>query len=190
VVRLFYGPPPAAAAEFSADAMAQEVERARKRRHWKAKKQEERRELTPAVQQQPRDRNLKYTNLRSAMAEEGVLRLMLLDPTLFRQTEGLSPEDFSSPLLGKVFTLLRQRWREGKELQAASLASVLEPEEMSHLAALLQKPESLANGEQALRDYIRTIQMERVKREGNGGQDPLLAYRERKGMEDREHERT
>ena len=185
VEREVYGRKAAAAADFSPDAMAQEVERARKRRNWKVKKQEERRELTPAVQRQPQNRSFKYTDMRSAMAEEGVLRLMLLDPALFRRAEALTPEDFSSPLLGKVFRLLRQRWRDGKELQAAALAGALEPEEMSHLAALLQKPESLSNGEQALRDYIRIIQMERVKREGAEGQDLLLAYREKKGMEDR-----
>ena len=87
-----------------------------------------------------------------------------------------------------VFTLLRQRWRDGKELGPAALAGSLEPEEMSHLAALLQKPESLSNGEKAMHDYITTIQMERVKREGADGLDPLMAYREKKRMEDRTHE--
>ena len=36
-------------------------------------------ELTPAIQLQPRERELRYTNLRSARAEEGVLRLLLLE---------------------------------------------------------------------------------------------------------------
>lgn len=35
------------------------------------------------------------------MAEEGVIRLLHLDPTLFGDTPPLTPEEFSSPLLGK-----------------------------------------------------------------------------------------
>ena len=188
VEREVYGRKAAQAARFSYDAMAQEIERARKRKTWKARKQEERRELTPALQQQPRNRSFKYEHLRSALAEEGVLRLVMLDPGLFRSAEELGEADFSSPVLAKIFTLLRQRWRDGKELGPAALAGSLEPEEMSHLAALLQKPESLANGEKAMHDYITTIQMERVKREGADGLDPLMAYREKKRMEDRTHE--
>ena len=189
VEREVYGRKAAQAASFSPEAMAAEVERARKRRSWKARKQEERRVLTPAQQLQPRERELKYDNVRSAMAEEGVLRLMLLDASLMTRTEGrLEPEDFSAPLLGQVFRLLRQRWREGRELQPAALEGLLRPEEMGHVARLLQKPESLAHGEQALEDYIRTIQLERVKREGTGGLDPLLAYREKKGYGGSDHE--
>ncbi|MCI8538118.1 MAG: DNA primase [Oscillospiraceae bacterium] len=185
VEREVYGRKAAQAARFDAAAMMQEVERTRKSQTWKARKQEERRELTPAVQSQPKNRAFKYENVSSALAEEGVLRLVLLDPTLARKAEALKQEDFSSPLLGKIFGLLLQRWREGKELQAAALAGALEPEEMSHLASILQKPESLANGEQALSDYIRKIQMEQVKRANANGLDPLLAYREKKAMEDR-----
>lgn len=37
------------------------------------------------------------------MAEEGVIRLLHLDPTLFGDTPPLTPEEFSSPLLGKIY---------------------------------------------------------------------------------------
>ena len=65
----------------------------------------------------------------------------------------------------------------------AALAAVLTPEEMNHLTALLQKPESAANAPQALADYIRIIREEHTKR--TGGTDPLAAametYRDKKG---------
>ena len=66
----------------------------------------------------------------------------------------------------------------------ASLAGELSGEEMSHLTAICQKPESAQNGGRALADYIRVIQTESRKRSGNG-MDPLLAaaekYKDKKG---------
>ena len=60
----------------------------------------------------------------------------------------------------------------------------LTAEEMNHITALCQRPESLRNGRQALADYIHIIQTEAQKRSG-GPQDPLLAaaekYKDKKG---------
>ena len=65
----------------------------------------------------------------------------------------------------------------------AALAAELTGEEMSHLTALLQKPESAANAPQALADYIRIIREEHTKR--TGGTDSLAAametYKDKKG---------
>ena len=109
------------------------------------------------------------------MAEEGILRLLLLDDSLFPAEPPLREEEFSSPLLGKVFTLL---WRQ-RELSSApklsSLAGALSGEEMSHVTNLCQKPESAANGRQALADYIAIVRREAEKRTGAGPVDPLLA---------------
>ena len=192
IEREIYGNKAAAAAGISGDAMAREVERFRKNRTWQARKQQTRKELTPAIQLQPRERELRYTNLRSARAEEGVLRLLLLEPELFSQVAGLGPEQFSSPVLAKAYTLLCQRHRAGRSTQLAALAGELTPEEMSHLAGILDQPEALANSGQALRDYIEIIETEAIKRGGNGAQDPLLAaqekFREKKGYGGRPHE--
>ena len=174
----------AEAAGISRDAMNQEV--ARTRRGWarREKKREERRNLTPRQQLQPKERNLRYENLRSARAEEGVLRLMLLEPSLFHRAGALEPEHFSSPLLGKVYGLLRRRFQEGRTLQLANLAGDLTPEEMSHLVDVTEQPESLSHSQEALRDYIEIIENEYAKRSGTGTMDPLLAaqekYREKK----------
>lgn len=105
IEREIYGNKAAAAAGISAGAFAQEVERFRKNRAWQARKKQARRELTPAAQLQPRERELRYENLRSARAEEGVVRLLLLEPDLFPQVEGLGPEQFSAPVLAKIYAL-------------------------------------------------------------------------------------
>ena len=97
IEREIYGNKAAAAGGISAAAMAQEVARYRKDRAWRAKKLQSKKDLTPAAQLQPRSRELRYQNIRSARAEEGVIRLLLLDPTLLDQTESLAPDQFSSP---------------------------------------------------------------------------------------------
>ena len=179
VEREVYGAKAAAAAGITAEAMAQDVKREYYRRVKQAKKQQERKDLTPAAQLQPREYGIRYANMRSGRAEEGVLRLMLLEPGLFRETGSLTAEQFSVPVLGKVYGLLQKRFREGRSTQLAALAGELTPEEMSHLAAILDRPEDLANSQQALRDYISIIQTEALKRTGENQMDPLLAAREK-----------
>ena len=175
VEREVYANRAAEAAGLSPDAMRQEVERAVRRRRYNARKKQERQELSPALTVQPVQRDSRYTNLRSAMAEEGVIRLLHLDPTLFGDTPPLQPEEFSSPLLGKIYgTMWRQRHNRSG---LSALTAELTGEEMSHLTTLLQKPESTANASQALADYIRVIREEQAKRDGSGV-DPLLLAKE------------
>lgn len=181
VEREVYGVRVAEQTGLSADTMAREIQQAYNRRIKKAKKQQERRDLTPSIQLQPKERGLRYENLRSALAEEGVLRLMMLEPALFREADraGLEPERFSAPLLGKVYGLLRERFRRGSSTQLAALAGVLEPEEMSHMVQILEKPEDLSHSQQALRDYIDVIETEAVTRTGEAEVDPLMAARKK-----------
>ena len=125
---------------------------------------------------QPGDRAMRYTDLRSAMAEEGVLRLLVQDDTLFSDQPPLRQEEFSSPLLGRIYSELWQRRGSGG---LTALSAVLTPEEMSHLTTILQKPVSVSNGPQELASYVRVIRDEYAKRSGFGGQDPLAAAQER-----------
>lgn len=177
--REIYGARCAETAGVSADVVAQEVKRERSRQSWKEKKQQERRDLTPAVQLQPKERALRYENIRSARAEEGILRLVILDPELFGSAAALDPEHFSAPLLGKVFGMLRERWTEGLAVSLAALAGELEPSEMSHLSGVLSQPESLQNGTQAMRDYIEIIETEAEKRRLAGESEELLALQKK-----------
>ncbi len=173
VEREVYTTRAAEAAGLPPEAMRMEVTRAGKRRRAIERKQREKRELSPTATLQPAERSIRYQNLRSAMAEEGVIRLLMQDDTLFPQEMPVSAEEFSSPLLGRIYGEL---WRRRGHVSLTALSAVLEQEEMSHLTALLQKPESTANAPQALADYIRVIREEYAKR--TAGVDPLAAARE------------
>ena len=175
VEREIYGRHAAETAGVSPEAVAQEVKKAFQRRLRKEQKQQERRDLTPAIQLQPKSRGLRYENIRSARAEEGVLRLLLLDPSLHRELTHLRPEEFSSPLLGKAYALLLRRAEEGLSTQLSLLAGELTGEEMDHLTQVASSPESMANSRQSLADYIAVIRAEAIKRSGGSGNDLLLA---------------
>ncbi len=171
VEREIYAGRAAEAAGLTPEAMRQEVERAARRRRYKDRKKQERKELNPTLQAQPAAFGNRYNNIRSAMAEEGVIRLLYLDPSLFGDVPPLAAEDFSSPMLGRIFAAMWQRRHDRGGVSA--LTGELTGDEMSHLTTLLQKPESTANASQALADYIRVIREEQAKRDGSGV-DPLL----------------
>ena len=112
-----------------------------------------------------------------------LLALSLKDPALLDLARDLKPGMFSVALLGKVFSQLMFRHREGLEVSVSGLTD-LEPEEMSHIAGISHRQDGPVS-EQAFQDCIRTIQ-----REYQSGkvttEDDLLALRnrmkERKGM--------
>ena len=166
------------AAGITPDAMKLEVERARKRARYKEKREQERRDLNPAASAQPRERSIRYTDLRSALAEEGVLRLLTLDDSLFGENPPIREEDFSSPLLGRFFTALRAQLRESGQVNIPALAEFFTSEEISHLIGILQKPESLKNGTQALSDYC-TIILDEAHKRAAVNEDPLMAAMEK-----------
>ncbi len=180
VEREIYGGHAAQAAGVTPDAMKMEVDRALKGRLRKAKKQQERRDLTPTSQLQPRARSLRYENIRSARAEEGLLRLLILDPGLADKMAGITGAEFSSPLLGRAFDRLMQRAGEGLSTQLAALAEGFSGGEMDHLAQVAAQPESVANSGQAIADYISLIRGEKLLREGGEqGDDLLLAVQKK-----------
>ena len=164
----------AEAARITPDAMRLEVTRAIKRKAALERKAQLRKDLNPAAQLQPQERSLRYENMASALAEEGVIRLMLLDDSLFSSAPPLEEDAFSSPLLGRVFFLLWDKRISGQPVTLAALAADLSPEEMSHLTGVCQKPESTDNRQRALEDYIRIIKSEQQKRAATDS-DPLLA---------------
>ena len=169
-------------AGLSPEAMRMEVQRAFKRRINRDRRVQERQELNLSRTLQPTERAIRYDDLRSAMAEEGVIRLLMQDNGLFPAEPPLREEEFSSPLLGRIYSEL---WRCRGGSSMAALSAALTPEEMSHLTTLLQKPESAANAHQALTDYIRIIREEYAKRSGRSAMDALAAardtYKDKKG---------
>ena len=191
VEREVYAGRAAERAGVSRDAMLLEVKRARSKQRGKERQALKKEALNVSGLRQPESRAIRYDDVRSAMAEEGVIRLLFLDGSLADRCDGLAPEDFSSPLLGKIYGEQLQAAREGRTPAPALLQEALTTEEMGHLTALLQKPESLAAADKSLPDYIEIIRRSAAKRTGGPQEDPLLAakdkFKEKRGYGGKRH---
>ena len=158
VQREVYGRRVAEAGLISYEAMKLEVDKAFKRRTSKEKKQQEQQDLQPVKNLQPKTRAFYYKNMKSAMAEEAVLAMVIKEPALFDKTGELTEDVFSAPVLGRAFVQLKQRYFQGLEVAIAVLAE-FSSEEMSHLVGITQRHSGPVN-ETALMDCIRTIRAE------------------------------
>lgn len=176
VQREIYGHRVAEAAKISFEAMKLEVNKAFKRRMAREKKRQEQIDLAPAQALQPKSREFRYDNVKSAMAEEAVLAMVLKEPALFGSAKDLQPEMFSSVLLAKVYRQLKSRYDMGLEVSISVLED-LTPEEMSHITGVLQRQQGPVN-EDALRDCVHTIRSEHQKA-GISSEEDLLALRNR-----------
>lgn len=184
VERQVYAMRVAAMAAVPENVVAAEVERRRKRLLSTARKAEDRQQTRIDRAPPSGGKALRYTDPASAAAEEGVIRLLYLEPGLSREPALPNPEEFSSPELGRIYAAILEKLRRGEAANTATLGEALSGEEMSLLVSLLQKPELLSRSGQSLRDYIGKIK-ERRDEAGQAADLRALAnkYREKKGYE-------
>ena len=182
IQREVYGGRVAESAGISMEAMKLEVNKAFKKRMAILRKKKEREDLAPVKALQPKERSIRYDNMKSAMAEEGIVAQLLREPALFANAGALTGGHFSVPLLGRVYDELLDRYRQGLEVSLSVLGDYT-PEEMSHIAGISQRQQGPVN-EDAFRDCVNTVLQQRQK-ENVASDDDLMALRnqlkERKG---------
>ena len=114
VEREVYAMRVAETAGMPAAVVTDEVQRQRKRRLSRARKEQERDLLRPATAMQPPGRSIRFDDPRSAAAEQGIIRLLYLDPGLFYgRTNVPDAAQFSSPELRHIYTVLLRPRRHG-----------------------------------------------------------------------------
>ena len=172
VQREVYGNRVAEAAGISMEAMKLEVGRAFKRRTYQEKKKQEKIDLSPVRNLQPTDKKLHYDNVKSARAEEVVLAQILKEPALFEEIPELKPEMFSSEFMGRAFSQLLSRYRQGLEVSLSGLTDFT-PEEMACLAGITQRLTGPVS-HQGLADCARTIREEYQKSQTKTEEDIML----------------
>ena len=182
VQREIYGHRAAEMGKISYDAMKLEVGKAYKHRMTREKKKQEKIDLAPAQKAQPKTKAFTYKNVKSAIAEETVLAMVLKEPALFDKTDALSEEMFSAPVLGKAFMQLKRRHGQALEVSTAVLED-FSSEEIAHIAGLSQRHTGPVH-ETVLADCIRTI-LRQYQTKNVSSDEDLLALqqklRERKG---------
>ncbi len=182
VQREIYGHRIAEAGGISYESMQLEIGKAYKRRIAKEKKRQEKIDLAPVQAHMPQSRSIRYDNVKSAMAEEGMIALIIKDPSLLDKVGDLTAEQFSVPLFGRVFEQLRARHTQGLEVRLGVLED-LQPEEMSHITGICQKSHATSD-EAAFRDCLNVLR-HTSQAKGISSDDDLMAFRdklkERKG---------
>ena len=174
VQREVYGNRIAEAGKITAEAMKMEIGKAYKRRIAREKKQQEKIDLEPAKALQPKSRTIRYENMKSAMAEEGVIAQAMREPALLDAAKDLTGASFSVPLLGRVYDQMITRHKQAQEVSLAVLED-LSAEEMSHVAGICQRQQGPVN-EDAFRDCVRAI-ANFAQKKNVQSDDDLLALR-------------
>ncbi|MBO5836702.1 MAG: DNA primase [Oscillospiraceae bacterium] len=174
VQREVYGNRVAEAGKITPEAMKLEIGKAYKRRIAREKKRQEKIDLEPVKALQPKSRTIRYDNMKSAMAEEGIIALAMREPALLDSAKGLTDENFSVPLLGRVYGQMLARHHQALEVSLAVLED-LNPEEMSHIAGICQRQQGPVN-EEAFRDCVRIV-MGAAQKKNVESDDDLLALR-------------
>ena len=184
VERQVYAMRVAAMAGVPESVVADEAQRRRKRLLSSARKAQEREQTRVDRAPPGGGRTGRYSDPASAAAEEGVIRLLYLEPSLIDEPGLPDTEDFSQESLGRIYSAIRDRLRRGESVNTATLGEELSGEDMSLLVSLLQKPELLSRSRQSLHDYINKI---KERREESSQSSDLRAlankYREKKGYE-------
>ncbi len=170
VRRQVYAQRVAETAGLKGEVVADDVERRHKRLVRSTQKTEQREQTRPEKLMQPAARQLRYEDPESAAAEEGLIRLLYLEPALIKTPELPLVSDFSAPALGKIYEIITNRIRNGETVSADLLSGELTGDEMSLLISLLQKPENLSRSSQSAADYIAKIR-ERAQYRNRGGPD-------------------
>ena len=132
---------------------------------------------SPERQSQPVERQLRYDDPASAVAEEGLIRLLYLDGSLASVAGLPDAAEFSSPALGHIYGVVRRRLGEHRSVSADALGGELSADEISLLVRILQKPETLSNSKRAMEDYINRIRQRRRAQSDSGDLMQLLEER-------------
>ena len=176
IKREVYGGRVAESAGISLDAMKLEIDKAYKRRTNAEKKKQERIDLEPMRNLQPKERSIRYDNMKSARAEEVVIAQIIREPALLAVCKDLTQAQFSVDLFGRAFSQLQKRHSQGLEVALGVLEDIT-PEEASHLAGICQSQSGPVN-EDALRDCIKTIAYE-AQNGRVSSDDDLMSLRNR-----------
>ena len=160
-------------------AFQQEVKNAQTRLMYQQRKQYHRQVRAPAQAAQPKDRSIHYDNVRSARAEEGLLSLIFTDASLLSDMrDRIKPEDFSSPVLGRIYKYALALFDSGRNISVSIMEAVLTPEEIQLLVSALRTEIPADARLKAMDDYITIITEQHAVHEipNQTEEDPLLRF--------------
>ena len=133
-----------------------EISRRRSAMIKRARAGETRSAANPAVSMKEAGVKIRFSNPASAKAEEGVIRLIFLDPSLADPVP-INPEEFSSPELANIYTIILELIQNHSKPEISVLSGRLSSDEMSLLVSIQNSPEILSSGRSTMNDYVKRI---------------------------------
>ena len=161
VERQVYSMRIASMAGVAENVVAAEVERLRKRLMNRAARSDARQIAKPSSVV-ANSVSMKYSNPESAAAEEGLIRVLYLEPEIASLVALPGKEEFSSPELAQIYSSLLEKIRRGGALSIETLSDALSSDEMSLLVKILQRPERLSSSRKSAEDYIAKIRNQKI----------------------------
>ena len=161
VERQVYSMRIASMAGVAENVVASEVERLRKRLMNRAARSDARQIAKPSSVV-ANSVAMKYSNPESAAAEEGLIRVLYLEPEIASLVALPGKEEFSSPELAQIYSSLLEKIRRGGALSIETLSDALSSDEMSLLVKILQRPERLSSSRKSAEDYIAKIRNQKI----------------------------
>jgi len=152
-------------AGISTQSVLVEIEKKFRARKARLKSDFEKRVKRPTDTKQPSNRQQREEHIVSVIAEEGVIRCLVRDPTLLKVADemGFSKSEITSPFLKKVYDILTKRISQSRDTKESFIMSEFDSEEASRLTLILEKPEALPYSEKSMHDYIGKIREEKFK---------------------------
>ena len=149
----------------SPDAVLRDLESIRNKMIKSIRKTEEREFTQPTRNIQPKIKEFRYENADSALAEEGLVQLLFLDPGLGRNKNLPDPSLFFSPLLREFYKIILHRIQNDEVININCFQNQFSADEMSFFTSIIEKTVDLSNGEVALNDYINKISQSQIMKE-------------------------
>ena len=123
----------------------------------KNKKAKEKREtMSPVGLVKPKNREIIYEDIKSARAEEEIVGLIFTDCTLLDRIE-ICEERFSVELFRNVYSFSKKLYDDGKQVNISYFYEILDDSEISHLASILQRPQTTVKREEMLKSCVDKI---------------------------------
>ena len=123
----------------------------------------------------------KYTNLRSATAEEHIIAFMILNPDSIKNIkEKLSLENFSTNFNKRVYEFILRKHQENKNISISDFREKFNDEEISKITSFLARENHRQSDLNSAFEYINIILQESGKLTGeklnDASSDVILEY--------------
>ncbi|NLT13654.1 MAG: DNA primase [Clostridiales bacterium] len=147
----------------SYDAITNEIAKIKKQKKQLGNSAQETREMINHATKKYKTKKLHYENSNSAIAEQGIIRLLLNDVELFKLLEyySFSRDEFTVPFLAKTYDIILKRKNMNIGTSPASILTELDSEEATQLLSFMNYNENLKR-EEALVAYINRIRKEKL----------------------------